>query len=207
MDTLNYILEKYKPEINPKNRLVRINNLSRHTGGLTKLFYELGYTVGAEIGVEQGKYSEELCRDNPNLKLFSIDPYKTYTRYADHVSQEKLDGFYNEAVIRLKPYNCTLIRKSSLSAVKEFKPNSLDFVYIDANHEFEYVIQDIIWWAKTVRVGGIVAGHDYKSEGEEKTQIPFHVIQAVNAYTDSYKINPVFLTRRDKCPSWFFVRS
>lgn len=178
---------------------------TRH-GGLTRLFAELGYTVGAEIGVEQGRYSEEICRANPAVRLYCIDPWQAYDRYADHVSQRKLDGFYDEAMQRLRVFNTVVIRKTSMEAVKEFRLSLLDFVYIDGNHEFEFVVNDIIQWAKIVRPGGIVAGHDYKREGAERTPIPFHVIEAVQAYTSAYHIKPWFIWTKDKCPSWMWVK-
>jgi hypothetical protein len=111
------------------------------------------------------------------------------------------------AVSRLGKYNCTLRRKTSLEAVVEFPDNSLDAVFIDGNHHFDFVVQDIIAWAPKVRRGGMVSGHDYKPEGSEKTPIPFGVIEAVTGYTSAHKIKPYFLTMRDKCPSWFWVKA
>src|SRR3990167_9075686 len=91
VDPLDYILAKFGLDIT--NPLPIRVHLSRH-GGLTKLWHELSYKVGAEIGVEQGYFSKEICRDNPGVRLFCIDPWQAYSRYKDHVSQEKLDGFY-----------------------------------------------------------------------------------------------------------------
>jgi predicted O-methyltransferase YrrM len=48
-----------------------------------------------------------------------------------------------------------------LRAADDFLDNSLDFVYIDAGHRFDDVVQDIIKWTKKVRKGGIISGHDY----------------------------------------------
>ena len=204
VDPLDYILAKFGLDIT--NPLPIRVHLSRHCG-LTKLWHELSYKVGAEIGVEQGYFSKEICRDNPGVRLFCIDPWQAYSRYKDHVSQEKLDGFYHDAVERLAPYNCDLVRQASLTAVQAFQPETLDFVFIDGNHDFDYVVRDIIAWAPIVRKGGMLAGHDYKREGGEKTPIPFGVIQAVNSYTSAHKISPWFVTHGDRCPSWFFIKT
>ena len=40
-------------------------------------------------------------------------------------------------------------------------PEKLDFVYIDANHNYECVKEDIEHWYPKVKVGGIIAGHDF----------------------------------------------
>lgn len=182
--------------------------VSRHRE-LIALWRDLGYTVGAEIGTEAGRYAEEICRGVPGLKLYCVDPYLAYARYTDHVSQSRLDNFYNVAVSRLNKQNkfdAEIIRATSLEAVKRFAPGSLDFVFIDGNHHFDFVVQDIIAWAPIVRPGGIVAGHDYKPEGSERTPIPFGVIEAVNAYTIAHKISQWYVVKGDKCPSWFWVK-
>jgi hypothetical protein len=200
-DTLAYILEKFKPEL---GRHFPCKLHASRWGGLTGLFAELGFKTGAEIGVEQGKFSESLCRANPGVWLACIDPWQTYTRYLDHVSQPKLDGFYHEALARLAPFGCEIIRKYSMEAVRQFEPLSLDFVYIDGNHEFEYVVNDIIEWSKVVRPGGIVSGHDYRRDKADR--IPFHVIQATQAYADAYKITPWFIFTKDSASSWMWVK-
>lgn len=201
-ETLEFIRNKFNLDLSARTPIEF--RLSRH-GGLTSLFCELGYTAGAEIGVEQGKFSAEICRDNLGVKLYCIDPWQTYTRYIDEVSQDKLDGYHAEAIERLAPYDVTIIRKTSMEAVKDFEPSSLDFVFIDGNHDFRYVVNDIIYWADVVRIGGIVAGHDYKNENKNR-RIPFHVVQAINAYTDSYHIRPWFVIRGDKASSWMWVK-
>src|SRR3990167_685984 len=108
--------------------------ISRHRE-LLELWCDLGYKVGAEIGTEEGRYAEQICRAIPGVKLFCIDPYKAYSRYADTVSQSRLDHFYRVAQHRLteqNQFNVEIIRETSLEAVKRFKSGSLDFVFIDA---------------------------------------------------------------------------
>ena len=83
-----------------------------------------------------------------------------------------------------------IIRASSMDAVRDFQPESLDFVYIDANHSFDYVMQDIIEWSRRVRKGGIVAGHDYT---QKKKYEDLHVVEAVAAYTGIRRIRPWFI--------------
>ena len=177
------------------------------------MFGELGYKLGAEIGVEQGQFSEVLCKSNPDLMLAAIDAWRAYRGYRDHTSQEKLDGFHEEARRRLEPYSCHIYREFSMDALKRFPDGSLDFVYIDANHELPFVMFDIIEWSKKVRVGGIVAGHDYYQSTRLDSKM--HVVYAVNAYVQAYRIRPWFVlgeknapagSIRDKERSWLWVR-
>jgi hypothetical protein len=87
--------------------------------------------------------------------LYCIDPWELDKGYEEYWADEqsKLDELYEETKKRLSGYNCEIIRKTSMEAVKDFEPNSLDFVYIDANHHFDYVVNDIIEWEKIVRPG------------------------------------------------------
>jgi predicted O-methyltransferase YrrM len=179
--------------------------LSRH-GGLTTLWRELGYTRIAEIGTEQGKFAEEIRRDNPDARIVCIDPYQAYDRYEQHQTQAKLDRYYLEARARLSPLQIELFRVDSLNGASFFEPGYFDAVFIDANHAYEFVRDDIAAWAPKVRRGGMVAGHDYKPEGQERKPLPFGVIQAVTEYTAAHGIAPYFLTKRDKCPSWFWIK-
>jgi hypothetical protein len=57
--------------------------------------------------------------------------------------------------------NIIPIRKYSGEAAKLFDDESLDFVYIDADHREEFVQQDILLWLPKVKKSGAIAGHDY----------------------------------------------
>jgi hypothetical protein len=209
MDALAYILNKY--DLVPWQRLpVEIPNTGRDD--LAKLFAELGYTIGAEIGTERGIYAETLCKANPRAALICVDSWTAYSGYRDHTQQDEIDGCFREAVERLAKYNTVIKRMPSMTAAAAIQDKSLDFVYIDANHEWPYVTQDIYYWARKVRSGGIVAGHDYIRSVKRDSKN--HVVGAVNGYTFAFRIYPWFLLGtkaktpglvRDQCRSWFWV--
>lgn len=210
MDTLAVIRAKFGIDPDAPSP-VEIAAIDRD--GLAALFSELEFSTGAEVGVEQGKFSEVLCRSIPGLKLYCVDAWARYAGYRDHVDQEKLEGFYRATEERLKGYDATLIRGYSAEVAKKFRRGSLDFVYIDANHTLPHVITDIWKWSARVRPGGIVAGHDYADFGEQRYQC--HVVDAVQAWTRCYRIAPWFVvgdthTERDgkrlrRNRSWFWV--
>lgn len=175
---------------------VRVRNFTRVD--LAKLFAELGFTKGAEVGVADGQYSLILCQNIPNLALSCIDPWIVYegNKFA-HDNQERMLEIAHE---RLDPYGATFIREMSMDAVREFKEGSLDFVYIDGNHHFDYVMSDIIWWSKVVRPGGIVAGHDYyrfRNAG---------VVDAVDTFVKAHQIREFFVTDEKKEISFFWAK-
>jgi predicted O-methyltransferase YrrM len=207
MNTLDYIIRKYNIDSNGKLpiEILKTNRLT-----LADLFAELGFTKGVEIGVLFGRYSQILCERNKNLHLYAIDPWLVYPGFKTEDSQEQQEALYERAKIKLAPYNCTIIRKKSMDAIKDFEDNSLDFVYIDGNHEFTSEANDIHEWSKKVRVGGIISGHDYKRYLLSSNS---HSYEVVNAYTGAYRIKPWFVlgakneVGRESVRSWFWVKT
>jgi len=165
---------------------------------LAELFAELGYTTGAEIGVERGLYSRILCLKNPNLKLKCIDPWDEYYYYT-RTPKEKMESIFAIAKDVLKDFNVEIVRKKSVEASKDIENESLDFIYIDAIHDFDHVIMDLIHWEPKVKKGGIVSGHDYKYGYKNG------VIQAVDVYTRVHAVNWYYITK-DEDPSFFWVK-
>lgn len=164
---------------------------------LARVFNELGYRVGAEIGVKHGHFSKVLLDTIPDLKMFCIDPWCAFGR---SVNQGRAERRYQQAKELLSPYKATLMRMTSMEAVEEIPNDSLDFVYIDGLHDFDSVMLDLIHWTPKVRVGGIVSGHDYVHHFEGG------VIQAVNAYTYAHNIHSWYITKGESLPSFYWVR-
>jgi hypothetical protein len=158
------------------------------------IFADLGYTKGAEIGVERGRFSQYLCQKIPNLFLTCVDPWIPYGAN----TQEKEDSLYEHTIKRLEGMNVDVKRMTSLEASRIIPDGSLDFVYIDALHDFNSVMMDILLWVPKVRSGGIISGHDYC------TLYGFGVIPAVHAYTNAHGIYPVYTTF-EPIPSWMWV--
>ena len=197
LGTLDYIRNKYG--------LVddRRVELAGGRDELSRLWHELGFTVGAEIGVERGMYSKVICNNSTNVKLYCIDAWTAYKGYRDHVSQHKLDDMYEDTIKRLESHNVEVIKGYSLDVVKQFKDNSLDFVYIDANHDFQNVCNDVIEWSKKVRPGGMVCGHDYR---RTKGGAVNDTVDVINAYVNAKGIKPLLIWRGDRASSWSWVK-
>lgn len=216
MDTLTYIIKKFNLHTWKAKLPIEIPDTDRVT--LANLFNELGFTKGVEIGVEEGKYSDTLCKANKNLKLYCVDPWLAFDVYRKQLDQAYVDNLMNNALARLKGRNVEIVRKTSMDAVKDFEDDSLDFVYIDGNHRLEYVVNDLASWTRKVRIGGIISGHDWVRmaySSEKKWNDPMQVTYAVRAFTDAYKINPWFLLgtsgvlpgqKREKMRSYFWVK-
>jgi hypothetical protein len=175
-----------------------------------RLLDRLGLDNGAEIGVEGGSNAALMLATCPRLRLLGVDAWQAYAEYRDYKRQRRLGEFYESAKKAVAPYGdrCRLVRAFSMDAVRDVPMESLGFVYIDGNHEFDFVMEDIIAWSRRVRPGGIVAGHDYY---RHKTR-PVGVIDAVTAYLKAHAITDAWVfggqceCEPELPPSWFFIR-
>ncbi len=204
MNTLDYILTKFN--VSPGAALPIQLPMNRVPDEVS-LFHELGFKTGAEIGVDRGYFAADMCQANPGVKLYGIDPWLDYPEYGENYVQPYADECHAEAVKRLAPYRVELIQATSMDAVKQFPDNSLDYVYIDGNHAYDFVLQDIQEWAKKVRPGGVVSGHDY-SRPKNRARWPFQqVIRAVNDYVAAESIAPWFILRGKGNSGWLWVKA
>ena len=210
MNTLDYIVKKYKFDLTAKSP-IEIPNVGR--SDLALWLQELNFKTGVEVGVAAGEYGEILCQTNPQMKLYGIDPWKPYKGYSDYTKISTFTSLYQQAVDRLALYpNYIFLKEFSAEALKKFDDESLDFVYIDANHQEPFISEDIAGWSRKVRPGGIVAGHDYITR-----KLPhFDVKDAVLKYVNQYQIRPWFIlgsgakiagTIRESSRSWMWIKS
>lgn len=161
---------------------VRIKGFTRKD--LAKLLNELGLVKGVEVGTSQGLNALTMCENILNIDLICVDPYMKY--HWKH-SVDEHERCFKLAHERLDPYGVNIIRKTSMDAVRDFQDNTFDFVYIDGNHEFDYVMEDLIAWGRKVKSGGIIGLHDYyrfRNAG---------VVEAVDTYTKAHQINEWFI--------------
>jgi hypothetical protein len=152
----------------------------------------------AEIGVLRGLFSKHLEALNPK-ELHLIDTWKVWDEefFDDYKNYNQLywDRMYNNVLSKFSSNDLVKIhRLSSEEAVKNFPDNYFDLIYIDANHSYSFVKQDIELWLPKIKKGGILSGHDYDSDG---------VSQAVNELLDKNKLT---ITPTKGIQSWFYKK-
>ncbi|TES92947.1 MAG: class I SAM-dependent methyltransferase [Candidatus Cloacimonadota bacterium] len=136
--------------------------------------------VGAEIGIYRGAnagfYLKEL-----DIKLVSlIDPYVGYGNYSPvKVGLKHFEEAEKLAHEKLRNYERRImwVKKKSSEAVKFIDDNSLDFIYIDGNHSHDSVAEDVTLYYPKLKMGGLLAGHDYDIETVRKAVDDFVIAQ------------------------------
>lgn len=121
-----------------------------------------------KIGVEIGSFKAEFAREILNQwtgKLYLIDVWRSLSNeeYDDASNHKNHEDIYSQAMKNIESFEdrAYMLRMKSEQAVELFDDYSLDFVYIDANHTYESVKDDINLWYPKVKINGIIAGHDF----------------------------------------------
>lgn len=117
-----------------------------------------------EVGSWKGKSSAymavEIANSDKEIDFYCVDIWEGSI---EQKGMEELHRLYDIFLSNMKPVESyyTPLKMKSLDAVSIFGDHSLDFVFIDASHEYEDVKADIIAWLPKIKPGGILAGHDY----------------------------------------------
>ncbi len=183
-----------------------LNSIHKHisTNSWIGIYYDVvpkvlkdhDYKTFVEVGVALGGHADTILKTTQITNYYGIDPYLYNFDPKDGFSQEvgnysKLGGQKNfdylyEWVknVRLEPYKdrCQIIRDTSVNAASLFEDESLDCIFIDGDHRYEPVLQDLAAWFPKLRKGGLMVGDDYWMEPVSK---------AVNHFFSS-KNKPVF---------------
>eukprot|EP01065_Artemidia_motanka_P025723 TRINITY_DN30699_c0_g1_i1.p1 TRINITY_DN30699_c0_g1~~TRINITY_DN30699_c0_g1_i1.p1 ORF type:complete len:351 (+),score=88.67 TRINITY_DN30699_c0_g1_i1:89-1054(+) len=133
--------------------------------GLGFILRRWGARAGVEIGVKDGFFSNILLSRAPNMKLFLVDPWMSQENYDDLIQTKNHTGFdiYGNVVDKMMRFGsrATVMRMFSTEAANHFAKHSLDFVYIDARHDYKAVKEDLEAWWPLLSPGGLFAGHDF----------------------------------------------
>tara|TARA_B110001450_G_scaffold218236_1_gene212571 strand:+ start:325 stop:966 length:642 start_codon:yes stop_codon:yes gene_type:complete len=165
-------------------------------GVFNKVVKENNFKNVAEVGIGYGFHAKYIL-DGTNVdKLYLIDPMKWYPNDSFATDVMKYGGFeklVKNIKLNLKPYEdrYTWFRKSSTEVTTtEIPDNSLDAVFIDADHSYSAVKADLHFWWKKVKNGGWVLGDDY-------SQTVFGVKRAVDEFVNQYDLGLEFLYKEN----------
>ena len=130
---------------------------------LENLIRKYGLRVGVELGVLYGYHAQHLVEACPNLFLYGADAFHKLRpgNGYDEVTQEWFDALCAKTRGHLESTGrWELLRATTTDAAHSFS-RVVDFVFVDADHGYEGVRDDIEAWWDRVRPGGIVSGHDF----------------------------------------------
>ena len=139
--------------------------------------------VGAFYGKSAAFMAVEIINSGKNIDFHVVDTWRGSPEHQDG-GFDRQEAMINDTAFDIFTANMSPVagkyiphKMPSLEAAALFEDNSLDFVFIDAMHDYEAVKDDINTWYPKVKVGGYIGGHDY---GENLPPILAGVYAAVN---------------------------
>lgn len=159
----------------------------------------------AELGVFKGDFSKIILEKLLPSEFFLVDIFPEQMCSGDKDGNDivflNLDQLYPQILQQFKDFdNVKVVRSYTLDFLNSLDDDYLDAVYIDADHSYEAVKQDLECSFKKVKNGGIIMGHDYTSD-----MFP-GVVKAVDEFCDSNQLQITYLTR-DKCPTYLIYKN
>lgn len=132
----------------------------------------------AEIGVWEGDFSAEILNITKPKELVLIDPWDLLAdreeehTHSQHSSAELMREKFDQVAGSLgRLPNCVLRKGFSAEVLESYPDHYFDWVYIDGNHLYEFVLEDIMVAARKVRPGGIIAGDDLFWKKDERMPV------------------------------------
>lgn len=125
--------------------------------------------ICAEIGVWKGDFSDRILSITSPKKFHLIDPWEFQSEFSERMyggsvakNQSDMDVIYQSVIRRFshRP-NVILNKGKSDKILEDFEDNYFDWVYIDGNHYYEYVLSDLNYCLQKVKSGGLISGDDY----------------------------------------------
>jgi predicted O-methyltransferase YrrM len=120
--------------------------------------------VGSWLGRSASHLAVEIINSGKPISLHCVD---TWLGSEEHYQTEEVvrtGQLYNQFLKNIEPVKniITPVKKTSLEASLDYKDGSLDFVFLDAAHDYHSITEDIKAWYPKVKSGGIFSGHDYQ---------------------------------------------
>jgi len=131
---------------------------------LTAYIKAFDFKTGCELGVSEGETLFNLLNENEDLFMYGVDIWELQ-------DDNKLETYEHENSLKkrkeivfdeLQKYSSRvkIYEERTDEAHAHFEDESLDFIFIDADHTYETVKRDIELWAPKVQKEGIIFGHD-----------------------------------------------
>ena len=143
--------------------------------------------IGCEVGVYQGEHAKIMLERLNIYQLVLIDPYLPFKDVGIDVDPSETFKIAENAVAPYKDKVC-FTKFRSIDAAKTLANESLDFCYIDANHEYDYVKQDIEAYYPKVKAGGVLGGHNFEfmCQGVIRAVSEFILATGLSLYVESH---------------------
>lgn len=158
-----------------------------------------------EVGVFKGEYSKELIKKFSPKKIYLVDIFEGYVKSGDKDGINYQTVNLNDEFIKLKKEyetnpSVNIIKSDSKSFLKQLSDETIDLIYIDGDHSYEAVKNDLQLSFSKVKNNGYICGHDYIEPRFSG------VVRAVNEFCEENNLTIKYITN-DGCPSYCILKN
>jgi len=162
---------------------------------ISRILNDKEYKLGIEVGTFVGEFSKTIL-STWNGILYCLDVWRGMDDYKDSSNISDPIKTISLVLDNVKGYEdrCVLIRTTSKYGSTMFPDEYFDFIYIDANHKYKYVKEDISCWYPKIKKGGMMSGHDYIRDYNSDRSInglDTNVWLSTGEYCGVFGVNPV----------------
>ncbi len=160
-------------------------------------------SIGCELGVFKGEFSEILLKTNKFSKLYLVDLFsgiiESGDKYGNNVEFRSGEDLYNIVSNKFSEIaSIEVVKKDSVSFLQSFPDNYFDFIYIDTTHQYEQTKIELITSLKKIKRSGIISGHDYNIHRF------YEVVKAVDEFASEFNLK-LNLTSKDNLETFYFI--
>lgn len=152
-------------------------------------------SICAEIGVFGGNFSKQILKiTNPKMlyliDLWGFDESIHPLNFDSSVNENKMNQLYQKICDDFgNKNNVTIMKGYSSDVLSKFPDEYFDWIYIDGDHMYEGVKQDLALSLKKVKIGGFIAGDDYIDK------YGWGVVRAVNECVQENNLNIIVIKK------------
>lgn len=132
-----------------------------------------------------------------------INPVETYSYYfgGSLNEQSTFDKIYEECLAKFSDLsNVTMIRDDTIKAISKIHPatgiDKFDLIYIDASHQYEYVLRDMMYYKELLAPNGFMILNDC-CHSDAGTKQNLGVLEALSSFMKRTDFIPLALTNTD----------
>jgi len=160
--------------------------------------------TGVEVGVASGLFANDMLMNWKIETLYLVDVWRCIPfQKGDASAPQAWHKFNFESMRRIMANHnkkAIILAGFSVDMAVKIKDQSLDFVYLDADHSYEGVLADLMAWFPKLKDGGLIAGHDYLN-------VAYGVNQAVHDFCE-FCYKPILIPEhKDEDAGFYFIKT
>jgi len=158
--------------------------------------------VGSWMGRSSSYVASLIKESGKNIKFYCVDTWEGSEEHIDLIKSLQEKGISLYEVFQNNILECevndyiTPIKLASIEASKTFADESIDFIHIDAAHDYDNVLADIKAWYSKIKPGGLITGDDYGWDGVYRAVNEYFGVENITYYDHDNKNGNLWLYKK-----------